>query len=506
MNVKEEQSREASDGQDEEEGVGEGVAGDSGGSESPWDLESKEGAANALKGPRLVSGEPGGAVTIQCRYTPTSINRHQRKYWCRLSPLTWLCHTVVSTNHYTHGRYSGRVALADFPHRGLFVVRLTQLSPEDGGSYRCGIGNGNDMLFLSMNLAVSAGMGSPSPSPRASSAASELVRRSFGTASPAANRWAPGTTQTIERQGTEWGRAALTPETSKRTASAKGMQTPGTPGLVAAGTVSQVESSSWATIPIPESPASAVGGMPDTVERDWLWGTRSSATNRAGAREEGRETTAEANRLREEAERVRIALATDWTVIKTIGPSTLASEKRVWETHQEPSLLSTPQALGSIEGTTGAAGVRAWGPTSTEMSSAEGSTEGDLDMPAGGSGPQTAPSQDLIAGPLRPPGRGSSKKSASPEEKNISRMLTPVSTVLFPLALVALVLLQRKLRRKRTSQETEKAPGVTLIQMTYLLELSLQPDQLPHVERKILQEGSSPACATMRVPERDPGP
>lgn len=56
------------------------------------------------------------------------------------------------------------------------------------------------------------------------------------------------------------------------------------------------------------------------------------------------------------------------------------------------------------------------------------------------------------------------------------------------------------------AQETEKAPGVTLIQMTHLLELSLQPDQLPHVERKILQEDSSPAHATMRVPERDPGP
>lgn len=126
---------------------------------APETLLSLPAAANALKGPRLVSGEPGGAVTIQCHYTPTSINRHQRKYWCRLSPLTWLCHTIVSTNHYTHVRYSGRVALADFPHSGLFVVRLTQLSPEDVGAYRCGIGNGNNMLFMSMNLAVSAGMG-----------------------------------------------------------------------------------------------------------------------------------------------------------------------------------------------------------------------------------------------------------------------------------------------------------------------------------------------------------
>lgn len=112
-----------------------------------------------MKCPRRVSGEPGKAVTIQCHYTPSSINRHQRKYWCRLSTLTWLCHTIVSTNHYTHLRYSGRVAVADFPHSGLFVVRLSQLSPEDAGSYRCGIGNGNNMLFVSVDLTVSAGMG-----------------------------------------------------------------------------------------------------------------------------------------------------------------------------------------------------------------------------------------------------------------------------------------------------------------------------------------------------------
>lgn len=56
------------------------------------------------------------------------------------------------------------------------------------------------------------------------------------------------------------------------------------------------------------------------------------------------------------------------------------------------------------------------------------------------------------------------------------------------------------------AQETEKAPGVTLIQMTHLLEQNLQPDQLPHMERKILQEDSSLAHATMTVPESDPEP
>lgn len=104
-----------------------------------------------------MSGEPGGAVTIRCHYAPLTINMHDRKYWCRLSPVTHICHTIVSTTHYTHLRYRGRVALTDFPRRSLFVVTLTQLSPDDVGRYRCGIGNTNNMFFFSMNLTVSAG-------------------------------------------------------------------------------------------------------------------------------------------------------------------------------------------------------------------------------------------------------------------------------------------------------------------------------------------------------------
>ncbi|KAM5294995.1 LOW QUALITY PROTEIN: high affinity immunoglobulin alpha and immunoglobulin mu Fc receptor [Glossophaga mutica] len=462
-------------------------------------------AANAwkvLKGPRLVSGKPGGAVTIQCHYKPSAINRHQRKYWCRRSPLTWLCHTVVSTNHYTHLRYGGRVALTDFPQRGLFVVRLSQLSPDDVGSYRCGIGNSNNVLFFSMNLTISAGP--PSPIPRATPAASEFVRRSFGTAAPAANRQTPRHTQTMERQGTGWDRVALTPRTSKRTASAKGMQTPGTPGVVAAGRVSQGESSIWATIPIPESSAATIRGMSDATEGAWLWGTRSSGANSARASEEGKETTTEADRPRDEAESVRIALDADWMVTGTIRPPTLATEKGAWETLQEERLVSKPQAIGSIEETTQASGMWTLGPMNIEMSSAEGSTEGELDLPTGDSGPQITPSQNLEAGPKRPPGKGSSMKSASPEEKNISRILTPISTVLFPLILGALVLWRRKLRRKSTSQETEEAAGVILIQMRHFWGLSLQPDQLPHMDRTILQDDSP--THDMTVPEWDPGP
>uniref|UniRef100_A0A8C5YEA7 Fc alpha and mu receptor n=1 Tax=Microcebus murinus TaxID=30608 RepID=A0A8C5YEA7_MICMU len=118
--------------------------------------ESSLAVANALKGPRLVSGKPGGAVTIQCHYAPSSVNRRQRKYWCRLGPPRWTCRTIVSSSRYTHYRYHGRVALADFPQRGFFVVRLSQLSLDDVGCYHCGIGDGSTMLFFSMNLTVSA--------------------------------------------------------------------------------------------------------------------------------------------------------------------------------------------------------------------------------------------------------------------------------------------------------------------------------------------------------------
>ncbi|XP_053463909.1 high affinity immunoglobulin alpha and immunoglobulin mu Fc receptor isoform X6 [Nycticebus coucang] len=368
-------------------------------------------AENALKGPRLVSGVSRGTVTVQCHYAPSSVNRHQRKYWCRLRSPRWICHTIVSTNHYTHPHYHNRVALMDFPQRGFFVVRMSQLSLDDVGCYHCGIGDGNTMLFFSINLTVSAG---PSGTlPTATSPDGGLTTRSFGIAPPTANRWTPGPTQTTEGQGTEWDRVALTPGAST-TASAKGRETPGTTRTARTGV--RVEGPIKATVPIPESPAS-----------------------------------------------------------KTRSVSNITA------------------------GTIPAAGMWILGTTSIETASVEGSAEGTEDAATEDSGPP-------IAGSLRPPGKGSSRKSAFPEKKNSSRILTPVSTILVPLMLVALVLLQKKLSRRRISHESERAPRVTLIQVTHFLEPSRQADQLPHVERKMIQEDPPIAQARQTVPERDPGP
>ncbi|XP_006043872.1 high affinity immunoglobulin alpha and immunoglobulin mu Fc receptor isoform X3 [Bubalus bubalis] len=462
-------------------------------------------AASALTGPRLVSGEPGGAVTIRCRYPSLAINSHLRKYWCRLGPPAGICRTVVSTNRYTHGRYRGRVALADFPKRGLFVVRLSRLSPEDEGRYRCGLGNSNNALFFSMNLTVSPGLSRTIPT--ATLAYGELITGSFEiTSPPATKRCTRGNTQMTGRQRTGWDTVALTPGARRTTASATGRQTPGATAAVAPGTGSQVEGSVWAAVPPVQSPASTVRGMTGATEQGLVWSTSNSEATRARASERERETTPGVNRPSEETESISATPGTTETAAGTIRPSTLASERWMWEPLQEETSASEPQSLGSIEGTILAAAVWTSEPTRIEMASVEGSSEGDPDTPAGDGGPRVMPSQALAEGPPGSPAEESSVKSASLEEKNFSGILTPVSSVLCPLMLVTLVLWKRKLQRKGSSQKTGRPSGVTLIQMTQFLELGLQPGQPPPVGRKRLQVDPPPLHASLSLPARDPGP
>uniref|UniRef100_A0A8C9PVT8 Immunoglobulin domain-containing protein n=1 Tax=Spermophilus dauricus TaxID=99837 RepID=A0A8C9PVT8_SPEDA len=456
-----------------------------------WREESSLAAANTLKGPKLVAGKPGGAVTIQCHYTPSSANRHQRKYWCRLQLPTRICHTIVSSNHYTHRDYQGRVTLADFPQRSLFVVRLSQLSLNDVGQYRCGIGDGNNRLFLNMNLTISAG---PSETiPTATSAAGELVTTSFGTGSPASNRWTPGATHTLG-QGTEWDRVTSTSRTSKITAPAKGRQTPATAWEEALETGSGAEGSIKATVPAPESPASKPRSVSKTTEGVQEWGTHSLVTNTPRASESGKERTTEADRAGQETDRVRTEPDAARRTTGTMRPSAPVSEQLAQETLREATPVSKQQALGSTEGAP--TGMWTLDTTSTETASVEGSTYGDLHSTVGYRGPQATPSQAPATGLQAMP-------SQTPVESSF-QILTPVCTVLAPFLIVALVLLQRKLRGNGPSQEAEKTPRVTLIQMTHFLESTLSPAHLPHEERKTLQ-GDSPTQAGPTAPERDPG-
>ncbi|XP_043855917.1 high affinity immunoglobulin alpha and immunoglobulin mu Fc receptor [Dromiciops gliroides] len=169
---------------------------------------------SAFKGPRLV-GVPGGTVTIECHYTPTPVNKHQRKYWCRLYPPQRVCHTVISTNLFISRQYQGRVTLSDFPRQGLFVVTLTQVVPEDAGHYRCGIGPRTDKLFISMNLTVSTDSAMltipPSIIPMTALATRGQMMETLGTSTSFIGRQELNTTLLAEGWETRTSRKDTTP-------------------------------------------------------------------------------------------------------------------------------------------------------------------------------------------------------------------------------------------------------------------------------------------------------
>lgn len=179
--------------------------------------------------------------------------------------------------------------------------------------------------------------------------------------------------------------------------------------MVAPGTGSQVERSVGATVPTVQSPASTGRGVTGAAALGLVWSTSDSEATRARDSKRERETTPGADRPSKETESVSTTPGATETAAGTVRPSTLASERWMWETLQETS-ASEPQGLGSIEGTIPAAAVWASEPTHLEMASAEGSGEDDLDMPAGDGGPQVMPSQALAAGPLEPPAKESSVK------------------------------------------------------------------------------------------------
>ncbi|XP_021054679.1 high affinity immunoglobulin alpha and immunoglobulin mu Fc receptor [Mus pahari] len=451
---------------------------------------------NALRGPQLVTGDTGGAVTIHCHYAPSSVNRHQRKYWCRLGPPLWICHTVVSTNQYIHPDYHGRVALTDVPQRGLFVVRLLRLSLGDMGLYRCGIGDRNDMLFLSMNLTVSAG---PSNTTYAAApASSEHITASPGTVSSAGNRWTSGVTQILEGQGSEWDRTAPTTSTSKTTSSANGRQTLRTARTMVPGTGGREEDSFKAAVPTPEGPFPKSRSMFSTTQGVWMWSTRNSGTTSATTSEGRRQgTTPETDGPRDETD---VSVSPE-APRKTTGTTWPISEHVAWGTLQDKTEVSKQQRLHSLEELSPAPSTQTLNATCMEVASEEGrSIDGSLENTTEESSPPT-PSQLSVAGPVWVSGKGPSMKSARIEGESNSRILTPVSTVLALLLIAALVLLKRSLGRQRTSQKTERVPRITLIQMTHFL-----PDKLPDEGQNFQQSDLFPPQASLTVLENDPRP
>ncbi|NXG64445.1 PIGR protein, partial [Hemiprocne comata] len=112
--------------------------------------------SSTLYGSRFLTGKVGGSVTHQCFYSITPANKHDRKYWCRVTGNRG-CYTIISTTGYTSKLHMGRVSLEDIPQNGTFLVTMTGLKKDDTGIYHCGIGTTNRDLYVRLNLTVLTG-------------------------------------------------------------------------------------------------------------------------------------------------------------------------------------------------------------------------------------------------------------------------------------------------------------------------------------------------------------
>ncbi|NXS47650.1 PIGR protein, partial [Balaeniceps rex] len=112
-------------------------------------------ASNHVFGPQQVYGLLNGSATVTCFYPPTTVNRHDRKYWCRQSPTG--CTTIVSTSGYTAPGYQGRASITDYPQTHHFQISISELATADAGTYQCGVGINGRGLSHKVSLDVSKG-------------------------------------------------------------------------------------------------------------------------------------------------------------------------------------------------------------------------------------------------------------------------------------------------------------------------------------------------------------
>ncbi|NXK89791.1 PIGR protein, partial [Formicarius rufipectus] len=103
-------------------------------------------------GPRQVSGLVGGSTIVKCFYPPTTVNKHDRKYWCRQSGGS--CMTVVSTSGFVASGFKGRISLTDYPEEENFQISISSLALADAGTYQCGVGVNGRGLSHRVTLSV----------------------------------------------------------------------------------------------------------------------------------------------------------------------------------------------------------------------------------------------------------------------------------------------------------------------------------------------------------------
>ncbi|NWI93250.1 PIGR protein, partial [Pitta sordida] len=113
----------------------------------------KSAISSPVFGPRQVYGVVGGSTVVKCFYPPTTVNRHDRKYWCKQSGGS--CMTVASTSGYVASAYKGRISITDYPEEENFQINISALALTDTGTYQCGVGVNGRGLSYKVTLNVS---------------------------------------------------------------------------------------------------------------------------------------------------------------------------------------------------------------------------------------------------------------------------------------------------------------------------------------------------------------
>ncbi|NWI59172.1 PIGR protein, partial [Calyptomena viridis] len=110
-------------------------------------------ASNPVFGPRQVYGLVSGSTVVKCFYPPTTVNKHDRKYWCKQSRGS--CVTVASSGGYVASGYKGRISITDYPEAENFQINISALALTDSGTYQCGVGVNGRGLSYKVTLNVS---------------------------------------------------------------------------------------------------------------------------------------------------------------------------------------------------------------------------------------------------------------------------------------------------------------------------------------------------------------
>ncbi|XP_021069586.1 CMRF35-like molecule 5 [Mus pahari] len=102
-------------------------------------------AQDPVTGPKKVSGQEQGSLTVQCRYT--SDWKEYNKYWCR-GAVPSICQFLIETDTPEQLVEKDRVSIRDDQTDFIFTVTMEDLRMSDAGIYWCGImGTRYDPVF-----------------------------------------------------------------------------------------------------------------------------------------------------------------------------------------------------------------------------------------------------------------------------------------------------------------------------------------------------------------------